>query len=136
MKIFDALSEELFRQHQHNNLVFVSKAFAISDWMGLGIHTGSRLSKYGQSKPKAGEPFETVPNSTNAGKWASTPLAFICEDFQFFDSSLIQRSYLDCLRNPSLALYIHFRFRFDKSKTNFSIQKFKRLSSIMLCPVK
>jgi hypothetical protein len=105
--------------------------------MGLGIHTGTCLSKYGQSKPEAGEPFATVPNSTDAGKWAGTHLAFICEDFQFFNSSLIQCSYLDCLRrNPSLALYVHFHFHFNKSKTNFSIQKFMCLSSVMLCPVK
>jgi hypothetical protein len=137
MKIFDALLEELFHQHQHNNLVFISKAFTIFDWMGLGIHPGSRLSKYGQSKPEASEPFATVPNSTDAGKWAGTHLAFICEDFQFFDSSLIQCSYLDCLwRNPSLALYVHFHFHFNKRKTNFSIQKFMWLSSVMLCPVK
>jgi hypothetical protein len=136
MAMFEALSDELSLQHQHNNLVFLSKAFAVFDWMGLGIHTGSRLGEYGQSKPKAGEPFATVPNSTDAREWAGTPLAFVREDFQFFGSTLIQHPYLECLQDHSLALYVHIRFRFDKSKMNFSIRKFKRLSGIMLCPVK
>jgi hypothetical protein len=47
MAMFEALSDELSLQHQHNNLVFLSKAFAVFNWMGLGIHTGSRLGKYG-----------------------------------------------------------------------------------------
>jgi hypothetical protein len=57
---------------------------AIYDWTRLGIFTGSRLGEYGQSKLCFGELFATVPMCPDAGEWAGTPLAFICEDFSSF----------------------------------------------------
>ena len=41
-----------------------------------------------------------------------------------------------CIQNPNLPLYLHVRFRFDKSKNNFTIRKFKRLPGMVVCPVK
>jgi hypothetical protein len=67
----------------------LSKEAAILDWTGLGIHTRSHLGKYGHSKHTKGKPFATVPNNKDAGEWAHTLLAFICNNFQFYDKLMI-----------------------------------------------
>lgn len=136
MLMFEALSNEIIRFHRHNATVLLTRKAAVLDWTGLGLHTGSRIGEYGQSKPTKKEPFARVPNTTDAGEWAGTPLAFIRADFTFFDKLLIRHSYTDCLKNQNLAQYVHIRFRYDKSKENFTIRKFKRLSGIIVCPVK
>ena len=41
---------------------FLDQLPAIYDWSQLGCFTGSRLGEYGQSKPKLGKPFATVPH--------------------------------------------------------------------------
>ena len=136
MDMFEALTNDLSRHHHHDASVILRKEAAVLDWTGLGLHTGSRIGEYGQSKPRKGEPFATVPHTADAGEWAGTPLAFIREDFEFYDKLQVRHHYRDCLRNPNLASYLHIRFRFDKSKNNFTIRKFKRLSGIVVCPVK
>jgi hypothetical protein len=109
---------------------------AIFDWTRLGVFTGSRLGEYGQSKPRPGELFATVPNSPDASIWANTPLAFIQDDFTFYDEL---RHLLDCSDLESLsrrAIEVHVRFRFDKSSLNFSIRKFRRTPRNFMCTVK
>ena len=108
---------------------------AIYDWTRLGIFTGSRLGEYGQSKPRSGELFATVPLCSDAGEWAGTPLAFIREDFTYFDA---QRHSLDRSALSDLQRYaeeVHIRFRYDKSTTNFAVRKFRRLRHSFICPV-
>ena len=61
---------------QTRSTAFHSKSLhmdtAIFDWMCLGSFTGSRLSKYGQSKQKIGESYATVPCTIAAGKWGTS----------------------------------------------------------------
>jgi hypothetical protein len=136
MDMFSAMINDLAISLKSDASARLSKEAAILDWMGLGIHTGSRLGEYGQSKPTKGEPFATVPNNDDAGEWAGTPLAFIRDDFEFYDKLMTRQNYRDCLKEPRLAQFLHVRFRYDKSKNNFSTRKFKRLSGMALCPVK
>jgi hypothetical protein len=108
---------------------------AIYDWTRLGIFTGSRLGEYGQSKLRSGELFATVPMCPDAGEWAGTPLAFIREDFEFFDEQRHSLLRSDLPRLQRYAAEVHIRFRYDKSTTNFAIRKFRRLRSTFICPV-
>ena len=108
---------------------------AIYDWTRLGVFTGSRLGEYGQSKPRTGELFATVPQNPDAGEWAGTPLAFIREDFTYYDAGrhLLPRSDLQQLRQH--AEEVHVRFRYDKSTTNFAIRKYRRMRHTFMCAV-
>jgi hypothetical protein len=114
----------------------LDKLPAIFDWARLGVFTGSRLGEYGQSKPRKGQLFATVPNSPDVGAWANTPLAFICDDFTFYDAQrcLLDHNDLPCLLR--MAKEVHVQFWFDKSALNFSVQKIRRTPSNFICAVK
>ena len=109
---------------------------AIFDWTRLGVFTGSRLSEYGQSKPRKGELFAMVPNSQHTGPWANLPLAFIADDFSLYDEHLVFIRQEDALLAAHCVEYTHVRFRFDKGPENFVTKKFKRVRGQFLCPVK
>lgn len=134
--MFDALRTFLRDMLAHDASFFLSVEFAVSDWTHLGVLTGSRLGEYGQSKPQRGQLFATIPRCLDAGEWAGMPLAFIRADFSFYDKGLVCHPYKDCLRCSHLAVYVHIRFRFDKSPTNFTIRKFQRMSGSAICAVK
>jgi hypothetical protein len=51
-----------------------------------------RLAEYGQTKPTPGALFVTVPRTTHAGEWAGSPLAFIRDDFTFYDDKFVHLS--------------------------------------------
>jgi hypothetical protein len=113
--------------------------YAVYDWLRLGLFTGSRISEYGQtsSGKSPGSRFARIPNSSDPGIWGNQPLAFIAADFVFFNraSLLVDKQF--CLVNTALD-HIHgldLRFRFDKSKTNFTIRKYTRLLSAPFDPV-
>jgi hypothetical protein len=117
--------------------VFLSKEYAVWDWLRLGVFTGSRLSEYAQSNLRRGQRFQVVPTSNDTGMWAGTPLAFIATDFTFYDAN-------DCVI-PHHAIYgqhrkknvktVHIRFCYDKSPHNFSFRKFPVSSDPILNPV-
>lgn len=109
---------------------------AIFDWTRLGVFTGARLGEYGQSKPRKGELFATVPNSPDAGIWANTPLAFMRSDFTFFDAGRCIVQPDDLSKLSRISVEVHIRFRFDKSKQNFSVRKFRRTHNNFVCAVK
>jgi hypothetical protein len=121
---------------------FLSREYAVYDWNRITVFTGSRIAEYGQSSGRTHLPaskkfpsskrFATVPNSTAAGKWAGFPIAFIADDFTFWDSRMCQLDASVCLdEQASATIYeIHIRFRFDKSKHNFTIRKFRRQQQI------
>jgi hypothetical protein len=134
--MFQALATLMDRLARQDGTIFLSVDFAVLDWTRLGVHTGSRLAEYGQSKPDKRRPFATVPNSREAGEWAGTPIAFIRADFIFYDAQMVCREFCTCLERPDLAQFVHIRFRFDKSVNNFTIRKFQRVSGSLLCPVK
>ena len=108
--------------------LFLSIRYAVYDWIRLGLFTGSRISEYGQSKLAKGQRFAVIPNSKDAGIWAGQPLAFIAEDFTFYDGENVRVDQIICLTDAAdIIQEFHIRFRFDKSKTNFSIRRFRRL---------
>jgi hypothetical protein len=72
----------------------------------------------------------------DAGEWAGTPLAFIRADLSFYDQDMLRRSHSECLANDSLAIFLHIRFRYDKSKYNFTIRKYRRVSGSLICIIK
>lgn len=137
-EMFKALNDLLHKAILADSTVFLQERWAIFDWTRLGVFTGSRLAEYGQSKPCAGELFATVSNATHAGEWAGSPIAFIRDDFTFYDDHFVQLSHTDVMRYVPyrVAHYIYVRFHFDNSPTKFSIRKFLRISGIFLCPVK
>lgn len=106
---------------------------AVLDWTRLGIFSGCRCSEYAQTKAKRGE-FARVPNTKAAGPWAGTPIAFLAEDFTFYDNEMCQVAHIEALHNAHLPFELHLRFRFDKSSHNFSIKKYRRGQGF-LCPV-
>jgi len=134
--MFLALAKELRRLQKHNGAYFLSAHWAVLDFSRLGLHTGSRLSEYGQNgKQKKGDIFSRVPMERNAGEWAGMPIAFIRADFTYFDKDLIRRHFRICIATPGLAKYVHIRFRFDKSVNNFTIRKYESQPGNLLCPV-
>jgi hypothetical protein len=137
-EMFKALNDVLSEAVLTDCNVFLQERWAVFDWTRLGVFTGSRLAEYGQSKPRSGELFATVPNTMHAGEWAGSPIAFIRDDFTFYDEHFVQLSHSDATRDPShrVAHYVYIRFRFDKSPTNFLIRKFRRITGTFLCPVK
>ena len=141
--MFNALKQQL-RSHSlttatHQAVpLFCSLKYAVYDWTRLGLFTGSRISEYGQAKVQKGQRFATIPHTKNAHQWAGWPIAFIASDFTFYDRNLIKINHDHCL-SPSQALIIyevHIRFRYDKSTTNFSVRKYRRISTAPFDPVR
>lgn len=111
--------------------------FAVFDWQRLGVFTGSRLSEYGQSKIPKGERFNTIPKTPEAGIWAGRPIAFIREDFKFYDAREIEIVGPDIfMAHENMQLeYLEICFRFDKSRNNFLYRKYRRTDHPIFCPV-
>jgi hypothetical protein len=116
---------------------FFTLEYVVWDWLRLGTFTGSRVSEYAQSKLKKTQRFQTIPASKDAGLWAGYPLAFIPEDFTFYDVQQCQvaREKLFSQHKQKLLAVVHIRFRFDKSATNFTIRKFEATVDPILNPV-
>jgi hypothetical protein len=102
---------------------FFELDYVVWDWLRLGTFTGSRVSEYAQSKLKKTQRFQTIPASKDAGLWAGFPLAFIPEDFTFYDVRQCQvaRGKIFSQHKQKVLAVVHIRFRFDKSATNFTI---------------
>lgn len=116
---------------------FLSMAYLVYDIERLALYTGSRLAEYGQSKVQKGSRFARIPNTPAAGVWANLPLAFMEGDFTFFNASMVRIPNTACL-DPKASCHIwevHIRFRFDKSKENFSIRKYRRQKGVMFDPI-
>jgi hypothetical protein len=139
--MIDALRAYLLNESRSTSIlqVFLISEYAVYDWLRLGVFTGSRISEYGQSSSgkKKGSRYARIPDSIDAGKWANQPLAFIAADFVFFSAASILVDPAFCLLNTALAHIheLHLRFRFDKSKTNFTIRKYTRLIGVPFDPV-
>jgi hypothetical protein len=140
MPIIDAVRDatlEIARAHGAT-ASFVSMEYAVYDWERVVIYTGSRIAEYGQTsnatspKSSGSKRYTRVPMSTSAGKWAGMPIAFIASDFTFWDRHMCQIEASLCLQADAtdLIFEVHVRFRFDKSKNNFSIRKFRRQKQI------
>ena len=121
-----------------NIIIFVSIQYVVYDWTRLGLFTGSRISEYGQAKVPKGKQFATIPKTKNAHKWAGWPIAFIISDFTFYDKNMIQMEHKACLstKTSESIQEVHIRFRYDKSTTNFSIRKYRRIPTAPFDPVR
>ena len=117
--------------------MFTGLAFVVWDWLRLGVFTGSRLAEYAQSNLRAHQRYQTIPTTSDAGQWAGMALAFTAEDFTFFDAGHCCVPKADIVREykQHTLCTVHIRFRFDKSKTNFSIRKFTATEDAILDPV-
>jgi hypothetical protein len=141
IKMIDALRACLLSESHASSIeeVFLISEYAVYDWTRLGVFTGSRISEYGQSSSgrKKGSRYACIPDSRDAGAWANQSVAFIESDFVFYnkDSLLLDQQF--CLLNTALDHIheLHIRFRFDKSKTNFTIRKYTRLPGVPFDPV-
>jgi hypothetical protein len=135
---FQALNDLLCQAVIDDGSVFLQERYAIFDWARLGIFDGLRLAEYGQSKPTPCALFATVPRTIHPTEWARSPLAFICNDFTFYNDKFVQLSRAEAIHQlpRRVAHYIFIHFWYDKSPTNFSIRKFRRISGTFLCPVK
>lgn len=108
------------------------------DCCRLGLFTGSRLSEYGQGALPRGAPSDGwLPLPTNRdvpAEWQGKPSAFIAQDFEFYDDNRCLISHSAALQREPEAAYVHIRFRYDKSKHNFIVRKYKRVHGHLLCP--
>ena len=117
-----------------NPEAFLHRSCAVHNWTSLGVFTGSRVGEYAQSKPTKGVPFARIPLNEDAGVWAGQPLAFIREDFSFFDNAGRQLPSTNIAILSKSTSAVHIRFRYDKSPTNFSVRQFKKTGHQFLCP--
>jgi hypothetical protein len=132
--------EHLYREIQSSRdpaKMFTSELAAVFDWTRLGLFTGSRLGEYGQSRLSRGVRFNVIPHSVDAGEWAGRSLAFIAEDFTFYDDAMhtVPCSTLSISHANARVTEVHIRFCYDKSKDNFIIRKFRSVDHLYLDPI-
>lgn len=86
------------------------------------------MSEYAQHSLKAGQRFHTIPDNGEAGEWAGQALAFLLSDFSFLDRD--RRLYpAEAILDPHVAptlVTVRIRFRYGKSRENFSVRQFAR----------
>ena len=114
---------------------FLGWLAAVHDWTVFGAFSGSRVGEYGQSKTNHNE-YSHIPVSVDAGEWAGQPLAFISHDFTFWTDNGLQLSRSNLKHLLSRADKVWVRFRYDKSRNNHIIRKFRKMGHPILCPVK
>jgi hypothetical protein len=135
-----AILDAMLELASDSPLALLSEEAAVYDWARFGLYTGSRLGEYAASKPPAGAPFDwhaTIPNNDDVPiEWRGKPIAFIEEDFEFYDDHWTSLPLDEVLDDPSIAEIIRVRFRYDKGKVNFHFRTFKRVHGNHLCCVK
>jgi hypothetical protein len=134
--MFRCLASHLHSQSDDLD-TFLRVEYTVYDWTRLGLFTGSRVAEYAQTRLKKGIRYNVIPRTKDAGIWAGQALAFIRDDFTFYDA---RHTLVDTARLHSLYLLghvqsVHIRFRFDKSPRNFSIRKFQSTNDSILDPV-
>jgi hypothetical protein len=145
LPIIDSIQDMAHEVAKQSSLTaaFLSVEYTVYDWERVVIYTGSRIAEYSQSssatastssgfKFASGKKHAKVPMYHAAGIWAGFPIAFIATDFTFWDINMCQLDSSICLAQNAHAVIfeIHIRFRFDKSKHNFTIRKFQRQKQI------
>ena len=133
-EIFLALQEMVREACQDDLTCFLDLIPTVFDWLCLGVFTGSRAGEYAQTVANRGE-YSKVPTDNAAGAWQGYAVAFVLEDFVYLDSKRrILPTNWDTLNRKHKVFELQVRFRYDKSKDNFTIRKFRRTDSF-LCPV-
>ena len=128
------LHQRVENDQRHNKASRLDKQAAVFDWLRLGVFTGSRPGEYAQTTARRNQ-FLTVPYIPDAGVWAGTPIAFIEEDFVFYDQNGHLLATSAAIQCRARVMYVYIRWRFDKSPRNFAIRKFRRTDHPFLDPV-
>ncbi len=104
------------------------------NWASLLVPAWLNMLK---TRLKKGTRFNVIPQTTDAGHWAGQALAFVRDDFTFYDGShtLVESATLHRRYLQGHVQTVHIRFRFDKSPRNFSIRKFQSTGDSILDPV-
>ena len=127
-----------FYQNFHKlalTVAWTSVVAATFDWCRLGLFTGSRVGEYAQSNARRGQ-FSHIPTQLADEHWAGKPIAFIAEDFTFFDKRNRILPLQTVFADPEAAVSVEIRFRYDKSPRNFTRRRFTATHHHFLCPVK
>ena len=135
LAMFNNAQHRLEKHGKLNSHTILGRQAAVHNFTCLGLFTGSRVGEYGQTGAKRGT-FHRIPNNPDAGTWAGLPIAFIRDDFTFWDKHgrEVQKTHLKQVSATVTDVYI--RFRYDKSVNNFTIRKFRRTDHAFLCPVR
>ena len=137
-RIFDVM-ERLAYESRAGPQGDLSMDCVLYDCCSIGLFTGSRLAKYGQGVLPQNAPSDgwmPLPNSRDVPpEWQGKPSAFIADDFEFYDERQLLVSHSKVLAGRAEAVYVHVRFRYDKSNNNFTFRKYKRVPGHILCPV-
>jgi hypothetical protein len=90
--------------------------------MRLGIFTGSPVAEDAQTRLAKMVSYNIIPTTDDAGPWAGQPLAFVRDDFTFYDAAhtLIEHPELHRRHVQAHVKSVHICFRFNKSPRNFS----------------
>ena len=103
------------------------------DFACLACYTGSRVGEYGYSRRPKGMPLDGfIPIPDNADvppEWRGKPMAFIADDFIFYDRRHRRMPHRTVLRSPHKVAFVRIRFRYDKSPVNFAFRTFARVHS-------
>jgi len=103
------------------------------DFACLACYTGSRVGEYGISRRPRGMPmdgFIPIPDNDDVPpEWRGRPMAFIAEDFTFYDARRRRLRLHKALRSPRKVAFVRIRFRYDKSPVNFAFRTFARVNS-------
>ena len=133
-EIFVALHRMVLEVTKDDITCYLDLIATVFDWLRLGCFTGSRAGEYAQTHTKRGE-YSEVPHDDAAGPWAGYAIAFIKEDFLLLSRSRhVLPNTWKTLQRGKRVHEVQVRFRFDKSKDNFIIRKFRRGTGFM-CPV-
>ena len=133
-KIFEALQEMVREETEEDITCFLDLVATVFDWLCLGCFTGCRPGEYAQTEANSGQ-YSKVPNNVAAGPWGGYATAFVKEDFTFLDKDThVLPNDWTTLKRPKKVFELHVRWRFDKSKNNFIIRKYRRGSGF-LCPL-
>ena len=131
--MFDALHDHLNHLTSNDVLAPLSLDASVFDWTRLGVFTGCRISEFAQTSSPRGQ-FARVPNTIEAGMWATYPLAFIADDFTFYCYRHLHMQHSEVITHPERICFVELRWRFDKSGRNFTVKKFGRGAGL-ICPI-
>ena len=131
--MFQTLHSLVIQARKENPSTFFGRECSVYDWTRLGIFTGSRGIEYVQTTGTRTR-YSTIPDEPSSGAWKNMPLAFIFEDFTLLcEGCPLTRE--DVAAGTIIPDSLTIRFRFDKSKTNFSIRHYRRTDHPIFNPV-
>jgi len=112
--MFRSLHQLLTTMRTSDSSTWLDKTAAVFDWSCLDIFTGSRSGECAQTVAKRNE-LACVPNSWAAPpQWRNTPIAFLVDDFSFYDQHLSRvptSLLLDQATQDPVCVHVCFRYK-------------------------